>query len=352
MKIVIMTPHLTGKGGTETVIKKFINNMKKNNSYEIRLIIDGGSDDCQWLKGISKVNVFAHKSNILKLWYAFFSFLFSGEDAFILIDTRLIFIASLVKKIFQKKYKIISWIHFSVFNSTSVKVKYLKYADYHFAISSGIASQMETLGINKNKIYTVFNPVSKSDKLIKRTNPDKPKKLIYVGRVQFVHQKNLKLLLDTLSILTKPWSLDVYGDGEDLEKCKKYANSLNISNKIHWYGWTSEPWTKIKVADVLLLSSNYEGFPMIILEALAHGLPCISSDCPTGPRDIIKNNINGFLFRPGEVNEMKLKIDKILNNEFDVNPNEIAQSADKFYDEQYFSRINFFLKNQIFNEEN
>lgn len=347
MKIMVMTPHLSGKGGTETVLGKFVNGLQAKENYNIRLIINGGSDDQDWVEEISskvKKNIFSFHNNFLKLLYACYTFLFSHDDALILIDTRLILIARIVKKLFLKKYKIISWIHFSIFNSTSVKVKYLKYADYHFSISSGISKQIESLNVEKKSIFTIYNPVTKTDYKVSRTVQGDFKRFVYVGRIQFNHQKNLKLMLDTLATLNSNWKLDVYGDGEDLEKCKEYANSLGIGKYIKWWGWVNNPWAEITSADALLLSSNYEGFPMILLEALAHGLPCVSADCPTGPEDVIKDGINGFLFRKEDQSSMRSAVSKILSNEFSQTTDVVKNSIAEFYDDQYFSNVDHILK--------
>lgn len=62
-------------------------------------------------------------------------------------------------------------------------------------------------------------------------------KLLYVGRVHFADQKNLKELFDAVSQLNIPWSLDIVGDGEDLVQCQSYVDTLGIQQNITWHGW-------------------------------------------------------------------------------------------------------------------
>lgn len=347
MKISVMTAHLSGHGGTETVLRKFVNGLQTERMYNIKLIIDGDSDEKSWMETISsEVNckIFASHNNFLKLIFALLTFLFSNDDIFILTDTRLILVARIVKKIFFKKYTIVSWIHFSIFDSSSVNTKYLKCADYHLAISSGISRQMVSLGIKKDRIFTIFNPVSKSQNLIFPTAEGKIKNFIYIGRIQFLGQKNLKLLIDALSKQEKNWQLDVYGDGEELGKCEEYAEKLGLNTRIRWNGWVSDPWGKIKKCDALLLTSKFEGFPMILLESLAHGVPCISSKCPTGPEDIIQEGKNGFLFENGNQQELEGLINRVIGCTSVVSPKIISESVNDFYDEKYFIIVNKILR--------
>lgn len=347
MRISILTTHLTGHGGTETVVKKFLNGFQNKKKYQMRLVIDGDSDDKSWLNEIAedvRIKIFRSHNNFFKLAFAFFFLLRTNDEIVIITDTRLLFIAKLVKKILLRKYVLISWMHFSLVNSNVVNINFLKNADYHFAISSGISRQLQAIGINKSRIFTIFNPTEKVKNLIYPCNSKTKKHFVYVGRIQFEGQKNIKLLLDSLAIAHDNWQLDVYGDGIDLEKCRAYSGIKGLEEKINWHGWVNNPWDKIKRCDGLLLSSTYEGFPMILLEALAHGVPCISTNCPTGPEDLIQNDINGFLVKSGSAEEMKNAINKILTGKFQSNPKDIAASMQFFYDAQYFNRVDEIFK--------
>uniref|UniRef100_A0A182SZJ6 Glycosyl transferase family 1 domain-containing protein n=1 Tax=Anopheles maculatus TaxID=74869 RepID=A0A182SZJ6_9DIPT len=112
-------------------------------------------------------------------------------------------------------------------------------------------------------------------------------------------QKRLKDLLDSLVALQGEWRLHVVGDGADLFQCQQYAEKLGFAGRVLWHGWQARPWlyAKTNIGDLkaLVLTSAFEGLPMTLLEAMAHGVYCVSSDCPTGPADVI-DGINGRLY--------------------------------------------------------
>lgn len=129
--------------------------------------------------------------------------------------------------------------------------------------------------------------------------------VIAVGR--FVHQKGFDLLISAWKIVARKhadWSLKIYGDGPLrgilqqqiadeglLDSCKLELPSNNISDK---YAESS----------IFVLSSRYEGFGLVIVEAMSCGLPVVSFDCPCGPKDIITNYEDGILVKTGEIDSL------------------------------------------------
>ncbi|VDZ75946.1 Lipopolysaccharide 16-galactosyl transferase [Salmonella bongori] len=127
------------------------------------------------------------------------------------------------------------------------------------------------------------------------------------GVFKFEGQKRIKDLFDGLSRTAGEWQLHIIGDGSDFEKCQAYSRELGIDQRIIWYGWQSAPWEvvqlKVKMPLRYYSPSAFEGFPMTLLEAMSYGIPCISSDCMSGPRDMIKPGLNGELYAPGAIDE-------------------------------------------------
>ncbi|MFT8372829.1 MAG: glycosyltransferase [Liquorilactobacillus satsumensis] len=103
-------------------------------------------------------------------------------------------------------------------------------------------------------------------------------------------------------------------------------------------GWVTNPWQQLKEMDALLLSSNYEGFPMVILEAISRGVPSISYDCPTGPADIIIDGVNGYLtaMTPAALAE---KITLLAQHKDNFTPATLKDSLAKFYVDNYERRF-------------
>ncbi|VDG17580.1 Lipopolysaccharide 1,6-galactosyltransferase [Lactobacillus acidipiscis] [Lactiplantibacillus mudanjiangensis] len=337
LKIGIVAPRLSGNGGTETVIKKVIN--QGDNDY--RLFVLNDEHNRKWLGSLDlelkKIDTSSIDSRLLKLLRLGLFVLKHRFDAVIVLDTKLLVYLYYFRRIFHLKFKIISWIHYSLFDEKLVNPKLLKFGDYHFAISTGIKKQMLEVGLAESNIDVIYNPIERNTKDILEDEG----KLIYIGRIQFEGQKNLKELFDAL-LLAKSWSsLDIYGTGPDLEVCQAYIKKIGLPGKVIWHGWVANPWKKIQSGKALILSSTYEGFPMVLLESMARGLPCISSNCPTGPEDII-NDMNGLIYSVGNSIELAKCIDGLK-----VNRNNVKGSITDFYSTQYFTRFQKALKNRI-----
>ncbi|OFI45910.1 hypothetical protein BG262_06445 [Floricoccus penangensis] len=360
MNIAVLIPYMSGKGGTETVV----NNWKDNFStycpnIKLDFILPEGSIDGNWIEYTDNVKVIdKFKSNkynyrfrnIGYIWPLYY-FLRKDYDVVVCLSTKMIKYCKLMKRIFKLKFKIVSWIHFSLNHESLVKKIDLIKSDYHFAISKGISKQLTEEGVEPERIFFVGNPISIKNITISPSNKLN-NKFIYIGRLQLDSQKNFRQILDVFSNnnIEGNWQLDVYGTGDDYVEIKKIISENNLEDRIILHGWVSSPFNEIKEADYLLLSSNYEGFPMVLLEAISYGIPCISSNCPTGPEDII-NSTNGYLFPVGDNEQFEEIIHKVLTeHESSFKTSEVKKSIKNFYEESYYRNIYMFL-NQITGED-
>jgi glycosyltransferase involved in cell wall biosynthesis len=119
--------------------------------------------------------------------------------------------------------------------------------------------------------------------------------LLACGRLS--KQKNYSLLLKATFLALKdiPLRLAILGKGEDLSRLKACAASLGISPQVAFLGFQDNPYKYMARATALVSSSAYEGFPNVLIEAMACGTPVISTRCPFGPEEIIEHGINGLL---------------------------------------------------------
>lgn len=347
--IAFLTDSLGGHGGEETVLRIFCNYLK--NDYKINLMIPEFQGNTEYLSsfGIDSDQIsFNHNLSKLSKFYFVFNHLFFCKTEFLIVMTpRLLYFASMFKKVFHKKYIIISWQHFSIFRPTETssfkeKQKLYKSADYYWAISSGIKKELSSLGIDSSKIYTIYNPVIQKP-LIQGTRKNKKTHFLIIARIQFERQKNLKELFDACSKLKGEWVVDIYGNddsenNEETKKCVNYIEKLGISDKIVWHGWYKDVWSQIEDVDCLVLTSNFEGFPMSLCEAASHGIPLISSNCSTGPNDIV-NSKNGFLYKMHNDSELANLMQNFIDGHVKFNGKKVQQSVSNFYIENYVSHV-------------
>lgn len=341
-KIIFLLPRITGRGGTETVVRTVTEQfMKSSLDYRIQIYILGGSDDKAWLNGLNFHETRASRNKYIRVVPYFLNLLkyiaMERPSMVICLSPMLCSLSHLVRRLIHGKFPIISWIHFSL-KRNNIRLDWLHKADFHLAISSGIVHQLETSGVPKAKIFLIYNPVQRADQFIPRPS-DGTSKFIYIGRIQFEGQKRLKELLDALKSVNGPWQLDIFGTGNDREKCKQYAEKLSIGQKINWHGWQSNPWSKAAPASLLVLTSLFEGLPMVLAEAISRGVYCISSDCETGPADIIRPGINGALYPVGDTLQLGRLLQSIVDGEILPEQDRMKSSIDYLYTDVYFRRF-------------
>ena len=134
-------------------------------------------------------------------------------------------------------------------------------------------------------------------------------KLITVGRI--TDQKDFITILKAINIVKKNnVELVIIGKGENEVEIKKYIELNNLKKKVQLLGYKKNPFPYIKQADLFLLSSKFEGSPNVLVEALYLRKFVISTDCPTGPKEILNNGKHGELVKIGDYK----KIAKLINN--------------------------------------
>ena len=140
--------------------------------------------------------------------------------------------------------------------------------------------------------------------------------IVTVGRID--ENKNQALLLRAFALIAADYpdyQIILYGKGDQEENLKQLADNLEIADRVIFVGNVSDVAGKIKKAGVFVLTSNTEGMPNALIEAMVLGLPVIATDCPCGgPRDLIEDGVNGILTPVGDVDKMKENLQHILND--------------------------------------
>lgn len=194
-------------------------------------------------------------------------------------------------------------------------------------------------------VETIPNPIKKIDFLEK---VEKEKIILNVGRLE--RQKGqIDLINAFYKANLKDWKLVILGKGSLSEKLKMEAKRLNIENQILIPGAVSNIDEWYFKSEIFVFPSYFEGFPNALAEAMSSGLPSISYDCDTGPRDLIKNNKNGFLVPVGDIEKLTNKIKFLANNT--TLKNEISNEAKKVSEIYSIEHISNLLLNFIEGEK-
>lgn len=130
--------------------------------------------------------------------------------------------------------------------------------------------------------------------------PDR-KLIITVGRLE--NQKGFDILIDAYARLAEDfpdWDLVVLGEGSEREHLEEQIKQKGLSSRFFLPGRVGNMGDWYARSDFFVMSSRFEGFPNVLVEAMAYGKPAVSFDCDTGPADIIENEVNGFLVSPEE----------------------------------------------------
>jgi len=122
-----------------------------------------------------------------------------------------------------------------------------------------------------------------------------------------------------------------------------YGNSqrtLEYRKGYEWLGYQPRPFESIGECTALLLTSRFEGFGLVLVEANAHGIPVISSNCQAGPEDIVIEGVNGYLFPEGDLEAFVNILRKVIRGELKfASPEEIARTAKRFSPDAFYERF-------------
>ncbi|MBR3138437.1 glycosyltransferase family 4 protein [Candidatus Saccharibacteria bacterium] len=160
------------------------------------------------------------------------------------------------------------------------------------------------------------NPL-KSEFLNSAVDERKKNTIISVGR--FHKQKNQRLLIDAfyeISLKYKNYKLKIFGHGPLEKELSDYIKRLGMVDKIMIHKPVEDIKKELSESRIFVMTSDYEGMPNALMEAMACGLPCISTDCPCGgPRELIKDGVNGILFGVGDKNQLIAKLEVLIEDD-------------------------------------
>ena len=334
-KISILINSLNS-GGAEKLVSLMINDLKHEYNLFLVLMNDTIKYDLNDFDNIYFIeNANLNENGLMKLlklpFLAWKYKRFCKEnyiDTSISLLSRPNYISTLSKLIGNKSKIVISEHSFpsKQYESNSIQSKINKFlikklygiADKIVAVSNGSAIDLkENFGI-KNKIDVIPNSINIDDinmKMQEDLDFDFTRfTYITIGRLD--SGKNHKMMIEAFANLNFDAQLLIIGEGELKEELSSLINELELKNKVFLLGFQSNPYKYLAKSDCFVLTSNYESFGIVLLEAMACGLPVISTDCESGPREILGvNGEYGVLVQLYDIKELSESMAIIYKDE-------------------------------------
>jgi glycosyltransferase involved in cell wall biosynthesis len=194
-------------------------------------------------------------------------------------------------------------------------------ADHVTAVSEGAAEDLERVG-NLQNVYAIPNPISidgasRTSEETEYVHPwfaeDEP---IVMGAGRLTELKGFSTLIRSLRYVRDRGvnaRLIIIGEGEERQNLEQLAHDLGLEECVRLPGFVNNPFTYMRAVDVFVLSSRWEGFGNVIVEAMACGTPVVSTNCPNGPAEILENGKWGRLVPVGSVKKIGEAIMKTLD---------------------------------------
>lgn len=344
LKIVYVTPALYMAGGVERVLTLKANYFAEHFGYDITIILTEGKDKPLFYPLSDKIKVINLDIGFEELWTCLFA-----KKVFVYLKKQRQFKKALTKELMRLRPDItISLLRREINFINDIKDGSRKIGELHINRANYRNFKTENANIIKRLFakYWSANLVShlkKLDKLVVLTEKDREawtelnnvvaipdplsfspesvsplteKRVVAIAR--YSHEKGIDLLLKSWAIAEKKtddWRLDVYGDG-DRTAFELLIDKLSIDRtRCQLHGRTNNVEQEYVNSSIFVLSSRFEGFGMVITEAMACGLPVVSFDCPWGPRSIITNHEDGLLVENGNILALAEGLSSVMSDD-------------------------------------
>ena len=344
LKLVYITPALYMAGGVERVLTLKANYFAEHFGYDITIILTEGKGKPLFYPLSNKIKVINLNIGFEELWTCSFV-----KKVFVYLKKQRQFKKALTKELMCIRPDItISLLRREINFINDIKDGSRKIGELH--VNRANYRNFEANDSNFIKslfarfwMHSLVAKLKKLDRFIVLTEEDKEawpelknirvipdplsflptkyselkeKRVIAVGR--YVYQKGFDLLLQAWSKIEKlypDWQLAIFGDG-DRTPYENQMKALGINdNSCHLNGPTSNIQQEYINSSIFVFTSRFEGFGMVLVEAMACGLPVVSFDCPCGPKDIVRDGEDGLLVENGNIDLLASSLSRLMNDE-------------------------------------
>ena len=196
-------------------------------------------------------------------------------------------------------------------------------------------------GLMDGRVRVMPNPIANAARLAQDERETKDRQgrvLLAMGRLSY--EKGFDLLLEAFALIAKrqsAWRLQICGEGELRFQLEQSASTLGLAGRINFCGFTKQPFEVMRRADLFVVPSRCEGFSNVLVEAMACGLPVVSFDCPSGPRHIVRDGIDGVLVQAEDVNALAATLERLMGDE--VERRRLAANASQIVERFGIERV-------------
>ena len=199
----------------------------------------------------------------------------------------------------------------------------LRRADHAVAVSDGVAESLtQYLAVPRSNLTRIYNPAVLPETLrLASEKPDHPwfsdtDIPIVLGAGRLGRVKDFPTLLRAFerTARKRPVRLIIFGEGNWRSRLERLVRKLDLADSVSMPGWVTNLYSCMRRASAFLLSSRYEGLPNVLIEALSCGCPCASTDCRSGPKEILDNGRIGPLVRVGDHVALSKALDQLLDD--------------------------------------
>lgn len=313
-------------GGAERVAARLCNHWAKNSNIKITLLTSDKIENDFYEVAeevvrdslrfeFSQVNFFQIIREQGSRFFKIKSKLRDINPDIIILSTTEISVRFLFNLIFSKKIIIVCehnnyYALRSSFKRMCRRFLYKKASKILVLTNRDRMNYLEKKIINSKKISVMPNPLGIENEKLSKPNDNKV--LIAVGRLCV--QKSFDRLLRVMKHIREDYSLKIIGDGPEKENLERLILELDLSKRVQLIGKVKDISKYYTSSTLLLMTSKYEGLPMVISEANNFGLPVVSFNCPTGPAEMIESFKNGVLIDDGDIAGFAKTVNALLDD--------------------------------------
>lgn len=319
--ICFLSGDITRSGGTEKVACQIMNGLIEKFNISVISLTESNQEMFYPLsQKIKHIALFEQNPNGFKQYVSVVCKIrryLQQNNIDILIDVDTILDMFSVTAVRFTETKLISWEHFNFYESMGNKLripirKYItRFSDCVVTLTKEDQENFRNYFGKEHRIEQIYNPIEVKE--AKHEYDETSRTIVSVGRL--AKQKGFDYLVDVAELVFRKhpdWQWLILGEGDERELLEAKIAEKKLT-QLKLIGRVNDVGAYLREAAMFVLTSRYEGFPLVLIEAKANLLPIVSFKCKTGPSEMIQDNVNGFLVECFDIKKMAEKVSELID---------------------------------------